>query len=448
MIGDVNSKPVPVNVFSLLLVHLKTLILARLEVLFAQKNDVQPPDLSIPKGYIPLDLFFENYNPDFQEVTTLMLALAPHLLSDFFDNILKEHFPDGSQFPAFGGVRGKNHRGILPTGETAQFVIAGNDLTKRIAVQSLFDVEHWFATEGIMRLETVPPGEPAMSGRLILDSEWLERILTGTVSLPRFSPSFPAEQLQTALEWEDLILPRSTLKQVRELLTWIEHREAIQSHKALQKHLKPGYRALFHGPPGTGKTLTASLLGKATKRPVFRVDLSMVVSKYIGETEKNLANLFDKAANKDWILFFDEADALFGKRTEIRDARDKFANQESAFLLQKVESFPGLVILASNFKKNMDEAFARRFQSIVYFPSPDAEHRLLLWKSIIPEQLKLSKEIDLKKIADSYEFSGSNIVNILHYCSLQVLAGGLKQLVPNILMDGIRREYRKEERLS
>ncbi len=392
--------------------------------------------------------FVKSKQPLLEEYLSVLLALAPHLHSDFFDKILKEHFPDGNQFPAFGGVRGKNHRGILPTGETAQFVIAGNDLAKRITVQSLFGPQHWFATDGILRLETVPPGEPVMSGRLILDAEWLERIITGTVSLPRFSPSFPAEQLLTSLEWEDLILPQTTLKQVRELLTWIEHREAIQGHEALQKHLKPGYRVLFHGPPGTGKTLTASLLGKAAQRPVFRVDLSMVVSKYIGETEKNLANLFDKAANKDWILFFDEADALFGKRTEIRDARDKFANQESAFLLQKVESFPGLVILASNFKKNMDEAFARRFQSIVYFPSPDAEHRLLLWLSIIPKQLKLDKEIDLKKIADTYAFSGSNIVNIVHYCSLQVLSTGSQRLSLDLLTEGIRREYRKEERLS
>ena len=145
-------------------------------------------------------------------------------------------------------------------------------------------------------METVPSGEPKMSGRLILDPEWLERIVTGSVSLPRFSPGFPAEQLQTALEWDDLILPENTMEQLREVLVWIQHKDAISSYEILQKHLKPGFRVLFHGPPGTGKTLTANLLGKVTGRPVFRVDLSMVVSKYIGETEKNLAALFDKAA--------------------------------------------------------------------------------------------------------------------------------------------------------
>ncbi len=426
--------------------YLKKVIEYRLDIGFKKVKSTPPASLKTEEFFF--NSFFKSSKITEEEIIILTLALTCHINPNFLISIISKYLPQGGEFPMLGGVKGKNHRGILPTGETAQFVIAGNDLAKRIAVQSLFGPEHWFATDGILRLETMPPGEPVMSGRLILDAEWLERITTGSVALPRFSPSFPAEQLQTGLEWEDLILPKTTLKQVRELLTWIEHREAIKGYESLQKHLKPGYRVLFHGPPGTGKTLTASLLGKATKRPVFRVDLSMVVSKYIGETEKNLANLFDKAANKDWILFFDEADALFGKRTEIRDARDKFANQESAFLLQKVESFPGLVILASNFKKNMDEAFARRFQSIVYFPSPDAEHRLLLWLSIIPKQLKLDKEIDLKKIADTYAFSGSNIVNIVHYCSLQVLSTGSKRLSLDLLTEGIRREYRKEERLS
>ena len=144
-----------------------------------------------------------------------------------------------------------------------------------------------------------------------------------------------------------------------------------------------------------------------------------------------------KPPHKEWILFFDEADALFGKRTEIKDARDKFANQESAFLLQKVEAFPGLVILASNFKKNMDEAFARRFQSVIYYRAPDAEHRQLIWENILPKQVKLAKEIDLTKISNTYELSGSNIVNITHYCCLQNLANGSERIDTDLLLRGI-----------
>ncbi|PSR11541.1 MAG: AAA family ATPase [Bacteroidetes bacterium] len=385
--------------------------------------------------------------PNLYEYILLMLALAPQVKSDFFDNILKPHFPDGHNFPAFGGVRGKNHRGILPTGETAQFILAGNDVGQRLAVQQLFSPAHWFAKESILHLEELPPGEPLMSGRLLLDPEWLERMTSGQLSTPRFSTQFPAELLTTHLTWKDLVLPGKTLEQVAELRIWMDHHATIQATWDLQRHLKPGYRALFYGPPGTGKTLTATLLGQAAQRLVFRIDLSMVVSKYIGETEKNLASLFDKAANKDWILFFDEADALFGKRTEVRDARDKYANQETAFLLQRVEAFPGLVILASNLRKNIDEAFARRFQSIVYFPFPDAQQRLTLWNKILPAEVPRSAEVDLERLATAYELSGSNIVNIAQYVGLQMLAQGTQQLELPLVLEGIRREYAKEEKL-
>jgi SpoVK/Ycf46/Vps4 family AAA+-type ATPase len=140
--------------------------------------------------------------------------------------------------------------------------------------------------------------------------------------------------------------------------------------KTKEKQTEQGYRALFHGPPGTGKTLTAALVGKEFDIPVYRIDLSMVVSKYIGETEKNLELLFDRAEKKGWILFFDEADALFGKRTDVKDAHDRFTNQEVSYLLQRIEDYNGLVILATNMKSNIDEAFIRRLHLVIHFPLP------------------------------------------------------------------------------
>ncbi|MCZ4319375.1 ATP-binding protein [Aequorivita viscosa] len=210
--------------------------------------------------------------------------------------------------------------------------------------------------------------------------------------------------------------------------------------------MKAGYRVLFHGPPGTGKTLTASLLGKYTNKPVYRIDLSTVVSKYIGETEKNLSNLFNKAQHKDWILFFDEADAIFGKRTNVRDAHDKYANQEVSYLLQRVEAHPGLIILALNFRDNIDESFTRRFQSIIKFEMPGATEREAIWKTNLPEKLKISEAIDWEDISKKYELTGSNILNIIQFCSLKVLNGKSKTLTPEILQQGIRREFVKENR--
>ena len=148
------------------------------------------------------------------------------------------------------------------------------------------------------------------------------------------------------MAWDDLVLDDLVHEQVQEINTWLEHGATLMSDWGLYRKIKPGYRSLFYGPPGTGKTLTASLLGKTSGRDVYRIDLSMVVSKYIGETEKNLSKIFDTAENKNWILFFDEADSLFGKRTATNSSNDRHANQQTAHLLQRVEDFPGVVILA------------------------------------------------------------------------------------------------------
>ncbi len=182
------------------------------------------------------------------------------------------------------------------------------------------------------------------------------------------------------MRWEDLVLHQSTTAQVDDIRKWLEHGRTLESDPVLAKKIKKGYRVLFYGPPGTGKTLTASLLGSQFNKDVYRIDLSQVVSKYIGETEKNMEKVFPQAENKDWILFFDEADALFGKRSNVSSAHDKYANQEVSYLLQRVEDYAGLIILASNFKNNIDQAFIRRFNGIVHFPMPDAEERLSIWQ--------------------------------------------------------------------
>jgi SpoVK/Ycf46/Vps4 family AAA+-type ATPase len=172
-----------------------------------------------------------------------------------------------------------------------------------------------------------------------------------------------------------------------------------------------------------------------------------VVSKYIGETEKNLANLFSKADSKDWILFFDEADALFGKRTSVRDAHDKYANQEVSYLLQRLEHYNSLVILATNIKSNIDDAFTRRFQSIVYFPMPGVKERLLLWQKVFPERVQRADDVDLPTLAQKYELTGAAITNIVQFACLRSLARGENRLCFSDLYKGIKREFEKEGRI-
>lgn len=246
------------------------------------------------------------------------------------------------------------------------------------------------------------------------------------------------------MEWEDLVLHPNTLCHIREIENWITYNNTLLHNWGMHKKLKSGYRALFYGPSGTGKTLTATLLGKYTGKEVFRIDLSRVVSKYIGETEKNLSKLFDKAEHKNWILFFDEADALFGKRTDIRDAHDKYANQEVAYLLQRIESYNGLVILATNQRSNIDNAFARRFQSIIHFPIPRPEERYQIWSKAFPTQMVIADDIDWQHVAVRFELTGAGIINVMHYCSVEALADQSLCIDFKKLESAILREYIKE----
>ena len=179
-----------------------------------------------------------------------------------------------------------------------------------------------------------------------------------------------------------------------------------------------------------------------------RVDLSLVVSKFIGETEKNLASLFDKAENKDWILFFDEADALFGKRTNVRDAHDRYANQEIAYLLQRVEEYHGLVILASNFKNNIDDAFMRRFQAAVHFPIPMVPERAKLWRLGLPAVATLEEGIDIESLARQHELTGAHIMNVIQHVCLRAIERGDHEIRAADLTVGIRREVSKDGKVT
>lgn len=425
---------------------LKNTVTVSLQVHFGNTENFEAAPLTLRFSSEPSWLadFVKCHNPGFEEFTLLLLALAPHLQPYLLSKIIAEFLPEGGDFPEFGGVKGINHRGILPTGETAQFILAGNDLEKRLEVQRILSNEHWFAQKHILWLEPVREGEPVMSGRIILDPEIVEQITVGKVTKPRFSVDFPAEHIETEMEWEDLVLHPNTMRQIREIENWTIHSDTLLNEWGMKKKIKPGYRALFYGPPGTGKTLTATLLGKYTGKDVFRIDLSRVVSKYIGETEKNLSRLFDKAENKNWILFFDEADALFGKRTDIRDAHDKYANQEVAYLLQRVESYNGLVILATNQRSNIDDAFVRRFQAIVHFPVPRAEERCEIWRKTFPPQIEVEGDIDWRQVAARFELTGAGILNVTHYCALEILADQSRSVSLKRLEAAILREFIKE----
>lgn len=382
-----------------------------------------------------------------EEILIVTLAITPHINAGFLARIISSLFPTGGEFAEFGGVKGKTHRGILPTGETALYILAGNDPVERMEAKKLLDGSSRLSEQGIISLGPVANGEPLVSGILEIDHETMELMSTGRPVKPSLNADFPASLIQTGMTWDDLILNSDTLNEVKEIETWLKYNNVIMKDWGMEGKIKPGYRVMLYGPPGTGKTLTAALLGKFTNRDVYRIDLSMVVSKYIGQTEKNLGRLFDKAENKDWILFFDEADAIFGKRTNVRDAHDKYANQEVSYLLQRIEAHPGLVILASNFKSNIDTAFSRRFHSIIEYKLPNQHERKQLWESSLPKGIPLAQDVSLDRLASMYEVTGANIVNVVQYASLQKLKKEVDAIQLEDLLQGIKKEYMKEDKM-
>jgi DNA polymerase III delta prime subunit len=429
------------------------LIRARLDAYFNPDLDVLLPELPDFESWnLPLGKFILENRSDIKEEGALLLliALTPHIQPSLFDSVIESQLSHPNQssvdFPAIGGVRGKNCRFFLPTGETALFLIAGNDLTRRLEVQKLFGAETIFWEKKILWLEDMQGIEPSMHGRLIMSPDYVDLLTYGTHTSPQFSISFPAKKIaplknessengeSNQPSFDDLVIPDDLREQINEIKSWLTYNDELMEKFGMRHKLKKGYRTLFYGPPGTGKTFTAKILGNHLNKEVFKIDLSMVVSKYIGETEKNLELLFARAENKDWILFFDEADALFGKRTNVRDAHDKYANQEVSYLLQRIEDYNGLVILATNMKNNMDESFVRRFNSMLKFPFPDQSQRSQIWQKALPQNAQYVKRIvsdngniisdepvNIPETVKRYELSGGNIINVVHYAGIKAV---------------------------
>jgi hypothetical protein len=410
---------------------------------FRNVHEIAPPGLppASSSGYAQL---VREHGLTFEERAILILSLAPHLRPQVLDAFLIRNAALDRGFTEFGGSPSAPNEGFRPTLETASFILAGADLDRRLRLQELFAPGRFFRERKVFQLDDTQAGRTLFSLPLALTPEHLVQLTTGGKHRPNFSGAFPAQRVTTRLDWDDLILPVHIMEEVEEIKAWIEHRQRLLLDWGLERLVKPGYRSLFYGPPGTGKTLAASLLGKTTGLDVYRIDLSLVVSKYIGETEKNLAVVFDQAERNDWILFFDEADALFGKRTQTSNAHDRYANQEVAYLLQRVEEFSGVVILASNLKSNIDEAFSRRFQSMIYFPLPAPEQRLRLWRGAFTRQARLEPDVDLHRVAEEFEISGGAIVNVLRSSSLTAIRGGRDTIRMEDIRDGIRREMRKD----
>ena len=378
---------------------------------------------------------------DGDEADFTLLALA--LCSKLYEQNLHHLISIQEKFPQIGGVVRRLNNEFVPTLQTAAFLFNGNNIEnyadsyQRISNSRLI-------REGIIELIETDQKSDLKNLIIRLNNQYLEFITHGIKPELGLTPDFPAQLLKTTKTFDDLILKETTRQQLEDILLFARHRKALfESDESIPKFTN-GFIGLFWGPPGTGKSLTASVIGNELGIEVYRVDLSRVVSKYIGETEKNLEKIFQRFDGKNCILFFDEADALFGKRSTVNEAKDRYANQEISYLLQRVETFGGLVILASKLKENMDDAFKRRVLSFVFFSRPDAIERHKLWQIHLPEQFQFASEEALSHLAEKYELTGSHIANILKLSCLRALGNQTKTLTLEIIEPYVAEIYKRE----
>ncbi len=370
------------------------------------------------------------YELDTQEQYALLAALAPEL---------DERFHALFSLLAHGSGRD----GL--TGESLRNLLAGS-VEGRLRAARILRPDAPLRAAGMIRTE--PFGPRSLDFRILPDPDMARWVLGHPREEPEFSSAFPARALHTVHSLADLALPQDVEEKLQGLLNRIRNRPKVLGEWGFQHHHDhpAGITALFEGPPGTGKTTAAAALGKEAGLPVFRVDLSAVVSKYIGETEKNLSLLFDRAERRDWILFFDEADALFGKRTEVSDSRDRFANQQVSYLLQRMEAFEGVSLLATNLARNVDDAFMRRIHIRVRFPLPDSLERLHIWTGALPDNLPRDERLELEDLSEPFPMSGGEIRNAVFHAAYRAAAEG-SPLSRDHLLHGIREEFDKAGRL-
>jgi AAA+ superfamily predicted ATPase len=423
---------------------LATIVNIRVQEMISGGNNELPPAPILPNEKTSYGELIEEYKLTEKERLVLIVALAPQLRPELLTDELRDNERSIKILhPIYGGVIDQSSLHVYPTMQTVIYFLSGKDNLKQLHHQLYIRKSNLF-TEQIIFLGSSYSSEDEDNYRnqlVKIAPEYTEYILSGEKPRLDFGSHFPAKHGSTNLSWDDLVVDEHCMDQINEVKAWMNHAKQMNS----MAKIRPGFPCLFFGPPGTGKTLTATLLAKHYGKDVFKVDLSMIVSKYIGETEKNLAALFDRVENKDAILFFDEADALFTKRTGVSNSNDKWANLEMSYLLQRMEEYEGLTILATNMRNNLDSAMVRRFGAMIYFGRPAIPERAKLWDKLKPEGIVFEGKIAMPQLHKA-DVTGANITNIYKYCMAQILEHKLKHIDHALLFKALRRELSKENR--
>lgn len=356
----------------------------------------------------------QKFNFSLAERITLGLAILVNLKPEVFDCFLTANPKTGKLFREYGGIIDKSTFQFKPTLRTAIFLLSGGNNEKFIHYQNILRLNNKLFTEQIVNLYSVGEHQNYLPDSLIqLDSAYVDYLFAGDIPRLDSGSGFPAKLLETTKTFRDLVLKQSAKDQLRPALNYVRVQQELYSDEKVSGKVNKGFVLLLHGPPGTGKTLTASIIGNELNTQVYQIDSSLVVSKYIGETEKNLERVFSRLEGKNCILFFDEADAMFGKRTEVLDSKDRYANQGVSYLLQRMEKFDGLIILATNYEKNFDDAFKRRILSKIHIGRPGEEERVQLWNNALPNGYSYSSPDLVVALSKHFDFTGANIAIVV-----------------------------------
>ncbi len=392
----------------------------------------------------PIQILLNEFGNSEVEIVLLFMSFSAWFRPATFAKLTMLQENSDARYVETGGLYKKNSSRFIPTLQTAIFLLSGKNVTLQGYYSTIIS-DHRLFREGVLHLRNTGgidnyPFEQIPE----LDLGYYHYLINGKKPHMDITPDFPASLMETNKTLNDLVLKESTRAQLDIIMNYAKVKDTLFMREGVDAKINQGYLALLYGPPGTGKTFSVSVISKELGIEAYRVDLSRVISKYIGETEKNLEKIFTRFEDKNCILMFDEADALFGKRTEVKDAKDRFANQEVAYLLQRVETFPGLVILASNYNQNLDSAFKRRILSSVYFAQPDSEEREILWRNAVPEYYSFESENSPAILAEKHSLTGANIANIIKLCCIQAESKGEKILRIKDIEPFIFLEMKKE----
>lgn len=328
------------------------------------------------------------------------------------------------------------------TGEVARTLVA-RSFAGRLDANALLSEHGALRRSGLLVLD----GGDGLDGVLRPEPGLRAWVLGLPPPTQAVTADFPARPLTTVHSMADVVVPARTAEQLSELESRIRLRERVSEEWGFAAHHDgaSGVIALFHGPPGTGKTMTAAAVAAAVGLPAYLIDLSALVSKYIGETEKALAKVFDRAAREHCVLVFDEADAVFGTRTEVADAHDRYANQEVSYLLTRVESHPGVAILTTNLLANIDQAFQRRIAVMIEFPAPGRAERERIWHGILPARTPVSGDVDFAALAERFALTGAQIRDAAVEAAYLAAASD-RTVSHDLLLTAVRRQYAKAGR--